>query len=133
MPFEKRRALEVFGQTGDRPYAERQLLPGDHDAQIGQGPINVHATEHLGALDRGVSMFRRYVREGIAAVERGEDPKGFYLHQGDVPPTFASDRVMPVSVLQGDPDDPATLVKAAETVGRDYLKASPMSVLKEIA
>ena len=130
MPFEKRRQLEIFGQTDDRPYAERQLLPGDHDAQVGQGPVNVHATEHLGSLDRGIALFRRYVRQGIAAVERGEDPKGFYLDQRDVPPTFANDRVIPISAVQGDADDPKTLIEVAEKVGHEYLRASPMSVLK---
>lgn len=133
MPFERRRELEIFGQNGDRPYAERQLLPGDHDAQVGQGPINVHATEHLGALDRGVSMFRRFVRDGIAAVARGEDPKGFYMDQASVAPTFASDRVIPVSAVKGDPDDPKTLIAVAEQVARDYLDIPPMAKLKGVA
>ena len=37
MPFEKRRALELFGQYDDRPYPERQWIPGDHDAQVEPG------------------------------------------------------------------------------------------------
>jgi hypothetical protein len=45
MPFEKRRALEDFGQTADRPYADRQFIPGDYDAQAGQGRINDHGAE----------------------------------------------------------------------------------------
>jgi len=130
MPFEKRRELEIFGQNDDRPYAERQFLPGDHDAQVGQGPINVHATEHLGSHDRGVTLFRRYIRQGIAAVERGEDPKGFYMKQEDVPPTFASDRVVPIAEVQGDPDDAKTVIAFAEKVGKDYLTEPPISVLK---
>src|SRR3974390_3769436 len=89
MPFEKRRYLEVFGQTADRPYDERQWIPGDNDAMVSQGAINVHALEHLGTPDRGVVLFRRYVRRGIEAVQRGEDPHGFYLSEADVPPTFA--------------------------------------------
>ena len=74
MPFEQRRKLELFGQYEDRPYGERQWIPGDHDAQVGQGPINVHAMEHLGTQDRGIVMFRRFVRRGIQAV-KGRIPK----------------------------------------------------------
>jgi phenylpropionate dioxygenase-like ring-hydroxylating dioxygenase large terminal subunit len=65
-----------FGQDGDRPYEERQRKPGDYDAQTAQRPIAVHALEHLGSTDRGVTMFRKAIREGIEAVERGEDPRG---------------------------------------------------------
>jgi phenylpropionate dioxygenase-like ring-hydroxylating dioxygenase large terminal subunit len=130
MPFEKRRALEIFGQINDRPYKERQFLPGDHEAQTGQGPINVHALEHLGSFDRGIALFRRYVRQGIKAVERGGDPKGFYLEAGAVPPTFASDRVIPISQIEGDPESAETLIAVAEQVGRDYLREPPIAVLK---
>jgi phenylpropionate dioxygenase-like ring-hydroxylating dioxygenase large terminal subunit len=130
MPFEKRRELEIFGQIDDRPYKERQYLPGDHEAQVGQGPINVHETEHLGSFDRGIALFRRYVRQGIRAVERGNDPKGFYMEEKSVPPTFANDRVIPISQIQGDPDDPQTLLAVADKVGREYLQEPPMTVLK---
>jgi phenylpropionate dioxygenase-like ring-hydroxylating dioxygenase large terminal subunit len=131
-PFEKRRALEIFAQYEDRPYSERQYLPGDYEAQVGQGPINVHALEHLGSLDRGVVLFRRFVRQGIAAVERGEDPKGFYTRQDDVPPTFANDRVVPVTELEGSPDDPKAILALAEKVGRDYLAHPPMISLRTL-
>lgn len=131
IPFEKRRALEVFGQIEDRPYAERQYLPGDHEAQTGQGPINITALEHLGTHDRGIALFRRFVRQGIKAVAAGRDPKGFYLDEAQVPPTFANDRVVSIDGIGGSPADPAVLVRLAESVGRDYLQRSPMSLLKE--
>jgi phenylpropionate dioxygenase-like ring-hydroxylating dioxygenase large terminal subunit len=130
MPFEKRRALEVFGQREDRSYEERQYLPGDHEAQVGQGPINVMALEHLGTHDRGIVMFRRFVRQGIKAVAAGRDPKGFYLDGADLPPTFANDRVVPSASIGGAPDDPAVLLALAERIGRDYLEHSPMMALK---
>ena len=41
MPFEKRRPLEIFGQCEDRPYRERQWIPGDHERQVGQGPMTI--------------------------------------------------------------------------------------------
>jgi nitrite reductase/ring-hydroxylating ferredoxin subunit len=82
-----------FGQSDDRPYAERQRHPADFDAQAGQRPIAVHALEHLGAADRGVIMLRRILREGIRAVARGEDPWGTHWAAGQRIPTFTQDTV----------------------------------------
>ena len=130
IPFEKRRALEVFGQYEDRPYEERQWIPGDHDAMVSQGPINVHEAEHLGSMDRGVTMFRRFVRRGIEAVMRGEDPIGFYLDPNLVPPTFANDHVVRESAIEGDPADPRSLAEHAARVAEDYLQRPPMRVLE---
>jgi phenylpropionate dioxygenase-like ring-hydroxylating dioxygenase large terminal subunit len=130
MPFEKRRYLEIFGQYDDRPYNERQWIPGDHDAMVSQGPINPHDQEHLGTLDRGVVMFRRLIRRGIEAVAQGEDPQGFYLTQQDVPPSFANDCVVAATELEGNAADPVVLVRFAERLARDYLATPPMTHLR---
>jgi hypothetical protein len=130
MPFQQRRALEMFGQRNDRPYRERQYLPGDHEAQVGQGPINIMALEHLGTHDRGVVMFRRYLKQNMRAVERGQDPAGFYMTPEEVPPSFANDRVIPLADIEGSPDDPKAILAAAEKIGRDYLSRPPMQILK---
>jgi phenylpropionate dioxygenase-like ring-hydroxylating dioxygenase large terminal subunit len=82
-----------FGQSSDRPYAERQRYPADFDAQSSQRPIAVHALEHLGAADRGVIMLRRIVRDGIRAVARGEAPWGTHWREGQVVRTFTQDTV----------------------------------------
>ena len=126
MPFEKRRKLEMFGQHEDRPYKERQWIPGDHDAQVGQGPVNNHAMEHLGTQDRGIVMFRRFVKRGIQAVERGKDPKGFFLSEDAIAPSFANDVVVPVSDVAGDTNSPSVLRDFAEKVGESYLDCPPM-------
>ena len=34
--------------------AERQRLPNDYEAQVGQGPITLHSEEHPAAGDRGL-------------------------------------------------------------------------------
>jgi phenylpropionate dioxygenase-like ring-hydroxylating dioxygenase large terminal subunit len=83
-----------FGQSDDRPYEERQRFPADYDAQSSQRPIAVHALEHLVATDRGVSMLRRIVREGIRAVASGKDPEGTQWAAGQVIPTFTQDLVL---------------------------------------
>jgi hypothetical protein len=128
MPWEKRREIEQFGQyQGERPYADRQWIPGDYDAMSSQGPINPHSAETLGALDRGVVMFRRFVREGIEAVQAGRDPKGFFLRQEDVAPTFANDYVAVASEAGGNPDDPEVQRAFAEKLAQQYLLQPPMA------
>jgi phenylpropionate dioxygenase-like ring-hydroxylating dioxygenase large terminal subunit len=85
---------EGFGQNGNRPYEERQRIPGDYDAQVGQRPIALHALEHLGTTDRGVVMLRRIVREGIRAVQKGEDPEFLHREEGRVIPTYSNDTII---------------------------------------
>ncbi len=62
-------------ESVDRTYQDRQREPGDYEAQESQRPIAVHAREHLGTTDRGVILVRKLLREGIEAVQRGEDPR----------------------------------------------------------
>jgi phenylpropionate dioxygenase-like ring-hydroxylating dioxygenase large terminal subunit len=132
MTEEQRLFLELFGQyREDRPYEERQWIPGDVDAQESQGPINPHAAEHLGSLDRGVVMFRRQLRREIEAVQRGEDPKGFYLAQSDVPPTYANDFVAPASEVGLDLTDETAMLAFTETVWQKYQQKAPMADFRE--
>jgi hypothetical protein len=84
-----------FGQDGSRPYEERQLIPGDYDAQVSiHGGIARHGLEHLAATDRGVVMLRNMIRRGIHAVEGGADLRPVRKGDGGVIPTFAHDRVL---------------------------------------
>ncbi len=55
---------------------EHRRYPGDYEAQVGQGPITVHADEHLASSDGGVAMLRRVLRRAVTAVEEGRDPPG---------------------------------------------------------
>ena len=55
---------------------DRRAFPGDYEAQRGQGPITIHADEHLATTDRGVVMLRRLLAEQIDVVEKGGDPVG---------------------------------------------------------
>jgi hypothetical protein len=124
MPTEVRHRLMTFGQTSNRPYAERQNVPGDYDAMTSQGSIPRHSLEHLGTLDRGVAMFRRLLRQGIRDVQSGKDPHGL-IRTSEPRPTYGSDLVVPASSLAGDPDDPAALMAFAESTLAGYLKAPP--------
>jgi nitrite reductase/ring-hydroxylating ferredoxin subunit len=49
-------------------------LPGDYEAQVGQGTITLHSEEHLVTSDRGVTMLRRMYRQGMAALRDGKTP-----------------------------------------------------------
>jgi nitrite reductase/ring-hydroxylating ferredoxin subunit len=110
-----------FGQSGDRPYAERQRHPADFDAQSSQRPIAVHALEHLASTDRGVIMLRKIVREGIRAVARGEDPWGTQWPEGAVIPTFTQDMVLKLPPAATEDDDRRLL----RETGRSVLSAAP--------
>ena len=110
-----------FGQSDDRPYAERQRFPADFDAQSSQRTIAIHALEHLASTDRGVIMLRRIVREGIAAVARGEDPPGTQWPADKVIPTFAQDLVLKLPPAP-DPDAERKLLRAT---GRSVLGTAP--------
>jgi nitrite reductase/ring-hydroxylating ferredoxin subunit len=92
-----------FGQSDDRPYAERQRHPADFDAQASQRDIAVHALEHLASTDRGVIMLRKIVRDGIRAVAAGHDPR--FLLRAPTPPisTACQDTVLRIP-QDGDPE-----------------------------
>ena len=85
------------GQSGERSYEDRQAAPGDWDAWVSQGPISDHRREHLGLTDRGIILFRRLVRDGVRAVDRGEDPKSL-LHGDEATPvsTYCHNTVLRV-------------------------------------
>ena len=100
-----------FGQSDDRPYAERQRFPADFDAPSSQRPIDVHALEHLASTNRSVIMLRRIVRDGIRAVARGEDPPGAHGPDGRVIPTFTQDLVVKIPPAP-DPEADRTLLRA---------------------
>jgi phenylpropionate dioxygenase-like ring-hydroxylating dioxygenase large terminal subunit len=75
-PLKQYQRVRAFGQANDRTYAERQRHPGDYDAMMSQGPINIHAYENLATSDIGLNMFRDFVRAGIKDVQAGRDPRG---------------------------------------------------------
>jgi len=94
-----------FGQSDDRPYAERQRFPADFDAQSSQREIAVHALENLGSADRGVIMLRRIVRDGVRAVARGGDPVGTQWPEGKIIRTFTQDVVVRIPPAPSPEDD----------------------------
>jgi hypothetical protein len=95
-----------------------------------QWPIGSRNREHLGLGDRGVVLFRRLLRRAIEAVERGEDPPFNFRRDGKTMATYGSDQVLPLSALDGNPDDPRALKRHAQTVARQYLERPPLEALR---
>ena len=109
-------AMADFGQTADRPYEERQRMPGDYDAQVAQRPIAIHALEHLASTDRGVTMMRKLLRQAVAAVGRGEDPLGAGPGTPDVVRTYSQDTVLRVARAASETGERNLLLKIGHDV-----------------
>jgi nitrite reductase/ring-hydroxylating ferredoxin subunit len=92
-PLRPTQKVRAFGQIADRPYEERQRRPGDYDAQVSQGPVNIHGYEHLSTSDYGVILFRDSVRKGIRAVQQGLVPQGMFMNEGPIK-TYAQNTVL---------------------------------------
>ena len=63
---------------------ERRDVPGDFEAQGGQGPTTLNSEEHLGSSDRGIIMLRRLMLKQLQAVAAGEDPMGVIFDPNSV-------------------------------------------------
>ena len=97
--------IDFIGQTEDeRPYEERQRVPGDYEAIAGQGDIARNAAWNLNNGDRGVAMMRKLIRDNIAAVREGGD--GVTVDRAKrvdgVVPTYTQDTVMTLPAPSGD-------------------------------
>ena len=112
---------DFYGQGPDRPYEMRQRDPGDYDAWVSQGPINVHARENLSFTDRGVAKARRMVRNAIRALQNGERPSQPTNNFKGVIPTYAGDTVLRIPAQEGR-DDGALLKEVSFKVA-DILKS----------
>jgi nitrite reductase/ring-hydroxylating ferredoxin subunit len=93
-PYIDNKVIAYRTNYGDRDFEDRQRTPGDYDAQVSQRTISRHALEHLTGTDKGVAMFRRDLRAGIAAVARGEDPKGIVRGRNGKIPTYANETIL---------------------------------------
>jgi hypothetical protein len=68
--------------------AEHRAMPGDWEAQVGQGPIALHSEERLASSDRGVALLRRMWLRAAAAVARGADPPGVRFDEAEAVVAF---------------------------------------------
>jgi nitrite reductase/ring-hydroxylating ferredoxin subunit len=73
LPPRARHAGKLWAELSEE---EHHRMPGDKEAIVSQGPIAIHASEHLASTDRGVILTRRMIARAIAAVHDGGDPAG---------------------------------------------------------
>jgi phenylpropionate dioxygenase-like ring-hydroxylating dioxygenase large terminal subunit len=116
----------LFGQDGDRPLEERQRRPGDYDAQVYQRPIAIHGLEHLGTTDQGLVTLRNLVRQGIRAVQRGEDPPNLWRgEEGTLIPTYSQDTVLRIPPAPTPEEDEQLLREVGRKVVAGYYLEHP--------
>jgi hypothetical protein len=120
-----RPAVDTIGQTADRSFEARQRQPGDFEAQTSQRPIAVHALEHLAATDRGVILFRKLLRAGIAAVRNGDDPPGVVRQDAGPIPTYSQDTILRIPPQATPAADRELLRETARKVATGFFLEHP--------
>ena len=111
-----------FGQTADRPYDERQRVPGDYDAQVSQRPIARHGMEHLGSTDRGIIMMRNLIRRSIRQAQ-GDISTGPSQDMDKVSvPTFSSGTVLPLEPAPTFAEDRQLLRDTGRRVAEEIVR-----------
>ena len=111
---------DFYGQGPDRSYEQRQRDPGDYDAWVSQGPINVHKREHTGFTDRGVSLVRRKLRKIIRKVQQGGAVPQPAAHYSGPIPSYGGDTMLRIP-LQDGRDDEELLKEVAHKVAEIYM------------
>jgi hypothetical protein len=108
-------------QTAAPSYQEGQRRPGDYEAKVSQRPIAIHGLEHLGATDRGISMFRKLVQQGIRTVRDGGEPKGVsHLDDGPIP-TYCNDTVVRTPAAESPEADAQMMRETGRRLAESYL------------
>ena len=121
------RNIMLPGQLAADSYEEGQQHPGDYEAQVSQRSIAIHGLEHLGATDRGVSMFRNQIRRGIRAVQAGDGPAGLCRGAGAVIPTYCNDTVVRVSPAETPARDKQLMRETGRRLAESYLRDPPLT------
>jgi nitrite reductase/ring-hydroxylating ferredoxin subunit len=114
------------GQLAVDGYEASQRKPGDYEAQVSQRPIAIHGLEHLGATDRGVTMFRQRVRHGIRAVQNGRTPDGLCGEADTIIATYCNDTVVRVPPAQTAEDDRQLMRTTGRRLADSYLAHPPL-------
>jgi phenylpropionate dioxygenase-like ring-hydroxylating dioxygenase large terminal subunit len=115
------------GQVAADSYEAGQRRPGDFEAQVSQRPIAIHGMEHLGATDRGITMFRKLIRGGIQAVRANLDPPGLCREPGAVIPTYCNDTVVRVAPAATPSADKELMRETGRGLAESYLREPPLS------
>jgi phenylpropionate dioxygenase-like ring-hydroxylating dioxygenase large terminal subunit len=120
------RNIMLPGQLAAESYEAGQRHPGDYEAQVSQRPIAIHGLEHLGATDRGVTMFRNQIRRGIRAVRAGGDPAGMCRNGSALTPTCCNDTIVRVPRAASEEADKRMMRDTGRGLAESYLKDPPL-------
>jgi tert-butyl alcohol monooxygenase / tert-amyl alcohol desaturase len=95
------------GQVKNRPYEDQVRLPGDWEVIVGQRPIAIHALENPMAVDAGVYMFRKLLRQGIQSKNPGASPEAMHQRAMDGLPThcYTQNNVLSISKRADEKED----------------------------
>ena len=69
---------------------------------MSQGPITVHAREHLAATDAGVALYRRRLRRAIRRMVEGDTPQQPTANVTSPIPTYGGDTVLRAPIRHND-------------------------------
>jgi phenylpropionate dioxygenase-like ring-hydroxylating dioxygenase large terminal subunit len=125
------RAGMLPGQLPGDSYEEAQRRPQDFEAQVSQRPIAVHGMEHLGATDRGISMFRNQIRQGIKAVKAGKDPVGLIRDAAAPIPTYCNNTVVRIPPAATSELDKKLLRETGRRLSAGYIAGEPVAAAAE--
>src|SRR5262249_7127213 len=114
------------GQLAADGYEASQRRPGDYEAQVSQRPIAVHGLEHLGATDRGVTMFRKGLRRGLRAGQDGRTRDGLCGEAGTVIGTYCNDTVVRIPPASKVEDDRQLMRTTGRKLAESYLAHPPL-------
>jgi hypothetical protein len=123
------RNIMLPGQIAADSYEAGQRHPGDYEAQVSQRPIAIHGLEHLGATDRGVTMFRNRIRRGIRAVQAGDDPIGPCREADGVVPTYCNDTVVQAPPAASEVADKQMMRETGRRLAQSYLEHPPLATV----
>jgi len=123
-PRTKHKMPALVANGPGRPYEDMQRMPGDFEAQVGQRPIAIHAREHLGAVDRGVAMMRKGIREAIEEVQEGRDPVNVF-RDGKTVATYGGDTALRLEAAAKAEDDKRLMRRAGREMAQRYIKTPP--------
>jgi len=125
------RSVMLPGQMPPDTYEEAQRRPQDFEAQVSQRPIAVHGMEHLGTTDRGITMLRRQIRDGIKAVKSGNDPVGLFRQAGPPIPTYCNNTVVRIPPAKTEEADKKLMRETGRRLARSYIDAPPLMAAAE--
>jgi nitrite reductase/ring-hydroxylating ferredoxin subunit len=118
--------IDAIGQTGIERSAEQgQRVPSDYEAQIGQGEITVHETEHLGQTDTGVALLRGMLKRAIRDVAKGADPVLPEKNADGLIATMSGDVI--VKLATSNVDDNTLQQKLGHKVGAIVADTMPLA------